>query len=79
MIWTRFQFLCGMLFKMLVWSLLVSVLRLCSLNAKSLGNKSAYLFAMLLQLERVFLQLPRHGFLSLMMLIELKLIPLDLN
>ena len=39
---TRFQFLCGMFFKMLVWSLLVSMLRLCSLNIQSLRNKSAH-------------------------------------
>ena len=37
------------------------------------------LFTMLLQLERMFLQLQRHGFLSLMMLIELKGLPRDLN
>ena len=51
LIWTRFQFLCGML----VWSLLVSMLRLCSLNANS-ETSQPILFAMPLQLERMFLQ-----------------------
>ena len=43
------------------------MLRLCSLNAESLRNKSAHFVCYAsVQLERMFLQLLRHGFLSLM-------------
>ena len=59
---------------MLVWSLLVSMLRLCSLNVQSLRNKSAHFVCYASSNGADHFAVTETWFLSLMMLIELKLI-----